>query len=440
MAEIRPFRGVRYNQQLVKNLADVICPPYDVITPQQKETFYQSHNYNMIRLEYGRELPGDDALDNCYTRAAATLQQWLNQGILEVDAAPAIYLHDHYFQFEGQRRKRRGIFVCVRLEEWERGVVRPHEETAREAKADRLNLLRVCRANLSAIYALYDDTGQRIADALAPTEQRPPLLSLTTGEGESHLVWAITEPGSIRQLTSNFSAQPIYIADGHHRYETALAYRRERQALSPAEGEAADFVMMALVDATDPGIVILPVHRLVRGLPNSVIGGLRDRLGNFFKLESFPLNGSDPSQFIGSFLSRMQSCDDSPSLLGLFNLEQSCFYLLRLRDSEVMRREVPGRYSETYRRLGVSIFHHIVLGKLLSGEQGWEEEVGVLYSHDASEAVKRVSTGEYQLLFLLNPLSVSTVQAVADNMERLLQKATYFYPKQPAGLVLNLLR
>ncbi len=375
-------------------------------------------------------------MNNRYVRAATTLQQWLERGILKADSTPAIYLHDHYFEFGGERIRKRGIIARLRLEEWGRGVILPHEETASEAKVDRLNLLRACHTNLSAVSLLYDDPGQRIATTLALQEEQEPVISLTAGRGESHRVWAITEPEVIHRIASSLAPQPLYIVDGHHRYETALVYQRERRAYS--SGEASDFIMATLTDSANPGIIILPIHRLVRGLPASTLEGLKGELEAFFELQPFSFDGADPLRSINSFLSRMQRQDDPQSLLGIFGLETSCLYFLRLRDIRVIETEIPEHRFEAHRGLGVSIFNHIVKGKLLGGvSQQGGGEAGFTYSHDTIDAVKRVLSGEYQLLFLLNPLAFNIIRVIAQGGERLPGKSTYFYPKQPTGLVIN---
>ena len=222
MAEIRPFQGVHYQQPLTKDWPAVICPPYDIIPPQLQQELYLKSEYNFVRLEFGRELPQDTITDNKHTRAATTMEQWLKQGILEVDEAPAIYLHDHYFTHQGKEYKRRGIVVRVRLEEWDKMVVRPHEGTTIEAKDDRLSLLRGLQANTSPILALFEDRGQQISALVATQERSEPLMNLRNVDGEGHIVWAITEPEIVNQISSSLAEQPLYIADGHHRYESAL--------------------------------------------------------------------------------------------------------------------------------------------------------------------------------------------------------------------------
>ena len=212
MADIRPFRGVRYDRSLVGDPATVICPPYDIINPQMQSELYQESEYNFVRVEFNRELPEDTDRDNRYTRAAATLEQWLKQGILKIDKAPAIYLHDHCFTHQGKEYRRRGIIARVRLEKWDKMVVRPHENTMSRPKSDRLSLLWALQANTSPVFALYEDRGKQISTLLAAREQDKPVISLDTGDGEKHEVRAITGAETINQLCSALANQPLYVA------------------------------------------------------------------------------------------------------------------------------------------------------------------------------------------------------------------------------------
>lgn len=208
MAEIHPFLGVHYNQRTVKDLADVICPPYDVISPQLQQELYQRNEHNFIRLEHNRELPQDTTTDNKYTRAAAVLERWLKQGVLVADETPAIYLHDHYFHHGGREYRRRGIIAGVRLQEWADNIVRPHEGTLSEHTDDRLSLLWVCQANTSPVLALFEDKGQ-VSPLLTQKEKSPPLLSSSEVDGERHDLWVINEPEVLRQIYDSLSAQPL---------------------------------------------------------------------------------------------------------------------------------------------------------------------------------------------------------------------------------------
>ena len=438
MAEIHPFRGVRYDKSLVNDLSAVICPPYDIITPQMEQELYLKSEYNFVRLESGRELPPDTITDNKYTRSAATLEQWLNRGILKVDEAPAIYLHDHYFTYQGRRYKRHGIVARVKLEEWDKMVVRPHEGTLAEPKNNRLSLLWALQANTSPILALFEDQGHQVSSLLAAQEPKQPLINLSSVSGESHNVWAITEPAVINQICGSLSHQPLYIADGHHRYESALTYQRERRVCSPSVSgnETFNFVMMMLVDFSDPGLIILPPHRLIRGMSKLTLDGLMARLRSLFEVVELPLSMPDVWQQVDDLLTGMKSGETNRVGLVLFGLATERLFVLRLRDLATVTQMMPYFHGDLYKRLDISIVDHIILEKLL--ELSSDKEGAMLgYSYDRQEAVNRVLQGEYQLAFLLRPVQGDVIKAVADAGDRLPRKSTYFYPKVPAGLVFS---
>ncbi len=433
MAEIHPFRGLHYNQSLINDLPVVICPPYDIITPQMQQELYLSSEYNFVRLECGRALPQDTVTDNKYSRSAATLEQWLNQGIIEVDEAPAIYLHDHYFRYQGKEYRRRGIIACVRLEEWDKMVIRPHEGTLAEPRDDRLSLLWSLQTNTSPILALFEDQGQRISSLLAAQERTRPLISLNSTDGENHSVWAITAPEIINQISGSLAGQPLYIADGHHRYASALTYRRERRDYSPSSSadEAFNFVMMTLVDLADPGLIILAPHRLVRGISKPVLDGLMAKLEAFFEIGKLPLSMPGVWQQVDEVLA-----DSNGVRLVFFGLVAEHLFVLRLRDAAAVSQIMPYFHSELYRRLDVSIVDHVILETLLEIDSG-SEDAKIAYCYDRQDAVNKVLDGEYQLAFFLSPAKAELIKAVADAGDKLPRKSTYFYPKAPAGLVFN---
>ncbi len=434
VADIRPFRGIRYDQSVVNDLAAVICPPYDIVTPQMRQELYHRSGYNSIRLEDGWGSPQDTATDNRYTRSAATLEQWLKQGVLRIDEEPAIYLHDHYFTYQGKEVKRRGMLVCVRLETWDEMVVRPHEGTLTEPSNDRLSLLWALQVNTSPILALFENQGPQVSTLLATQERREPIISSSSAYGERHHVWAITEPGVVDQLCRGLADQPLYIADGHHRYESALTYRRERRACSPSvtEDEAFDFVLMELVDFADPGLIILPPHRLVRGISGATLSGLMAGLRSFFEVEELPLGASDVWQQVDEFL----AVEADEVRLVLFGLARDHLLLLRLCDLAITSQMMPYFHSEIYKRLAVSVVDHIILEKLLGLGSGSEEAI-LGYSYDMVNAVQRVLDQEYHLALLLSPVRAEVIKAIADAGDRMPRKSTYFYPKLPAGLVFN---
>ncbi len=438
MAEVYPFRGVRYNQRIVSDLTTVICPPYDIITPQMQQELYQRSQYNFVRLEFGRELPTDTATVNKYSRSVATLEQWLEQDILKVDEVPAIYLHDHYFTYQGRKYRRRGITCRVRLEEWDKKVVRPHEGTLVEPKSDRLNLLWALQANTSPILALFEDEGQRLSSLLAQQEPGQPIISLGHASGESHNVWAFSKPEVLNQISSILAHQPLYIADGHHRYESALTYWRERRACSsPLSGdEVFSFVMMTLVDFSDPGLVILPAHRLIRGLSKSTLSGLMPTLETFFEIEELPLRMPGVWQLVDDLLADTKVDERNQVRLVVFGLAAECLIVLKLRAFTTTSQMMSYFHSELYKRLDVSILDHIILEELLGLNS--DREAAILgYCYDRQDAVNRVLDQEYQLAFLLSPVKAEVIKAIADTGDRMPRKSTYFYPKLPAGLVLN---
>ncbi len=431
MAEIRPFHGIRYNQAQVEDLAAVICPPYDVINLPVQQELYRRSEYNFVRLEFGRELPQDKDTDNKYHRAAATLGKWL-EDVLEFDKTPAIYLHDHHFTHQEREYRRRSIICLVKLEEWSEMVVRPHEGTLSEPTGDRLSLLWALEANTSPILALFEDNERSIASLLAARSQGEPMLDINTGGGEGHRLWAITDTEAVSRISSNLAQQPLYIADGHHRYESALAYQRERRTYCSAvpEEEPFDFVMMTLVDFSDPGLVILPAHRLVRGMSKSTLNELITRLGTFFEVEEVPLNMTNISRQVNDLLVE----ETGEVKLILYGLIKEHLLVLKLRDYSTVSPMIPYFHSELYKRLDVSIVDHVILEELL-GLSHDMAGVSLDYSYDGLEAINRVLDQEYQLAFIVSPLRPEAVKAIADSGDRMPRKSTYFYPKVPAGLV-----
>ena len=433
MAEIRPFRGIHYDQSVINDLSTVICPPFDTITPQLQEELYSRSQHNFVRLESAREFPQDTDTDNRYIRSAATLARWLDEGVLRSDREPAIYLHDHYFWHQRREYRRRGLIARVKLEEWEKMVIRPHEGTLAEPKDDRLKLLWALQANTSSILAMFEDPGNEISSLLATLERDRPLLSTGKTNGERHTLWAVTRLDSINQLSSKLANQPLYIADGHHRYSSALMYRHDRLASLPSTSgdEPFNFVMMTLVALDDPGLIILPPHRLVGGIPASVMDSLMDRLDVFFEIEEWPLSISNVWRRIDDLLVepgevRLVFCGPAAEHL----------FLLRLRDASAISQIMPYFHSELYRSLDVSIIDHLILEKLLGLGIGTSSGK-VAYTYERQDAVKKVADGDYQLAFLLKPVSAELIKAVADIGDRMPGKATYFYPKAPSGLVFN---
>ena len=432
MAEIRPFRGLRYNKRLVQDISSVICPPYDIITPEMAQELHHRSEYGFIKLEHGQQLPSDTDEDNKYTRSAATLRNWLEEGVLKPDVLPALYLHQHCFSHNGSGYRRRGIIAAVRLEEWDRMVIRPHENTRVKPKSDRLNLLWALQANTSPVFAMFEDRGRQIASLAADQEQEPPIIEIT-GSGEEHRIWAVTDPEIVSRIAACLSDRPLYIADGHHRYESALNYRKERLTCSPSASgdEDFNFVMMELVDFTDPGLIILSPHRLVRGLSKVALGELNSKLAALFQIEELPLRAPDISRQIDDLLAG--DTTDRVRIV-LFGLSPGNLLLLDMSDFAAAGQMMPCFHSELYNRLDVSIVDHVILEKMI-GMTGEHEETALDFNHDKTDVINRVLNHEYQLAFFLGPVKADVIRAIADAGDRMPRKSTYFYPKPPSGLV-----
>ncbi len=423
MAEISPFQGIRYNQQIIKDMAAVICPPYDIISPEEQQGYYQKSDYNIIRLEHGMKLPEDQETSSRHNRARNTFVQWLKDGILQVDTIHTFYIYEQGFTYKDTKKKRRGLIACVMLESWENNVVFPHENTVPGIKSDRLDLMRACNANISPIMGLYEDPGQKIAKLMLEKMKPSKLLIDITQGGETHKVWKANEPEFVQRVSYFMSPKPIYIADGHHRYETALAYRDERRQASPSYrgDEAFNFIMMTLIPFSDPGLVVLPIHRLVRGIPPETLLGLKDRLSEFFEIVSSPLKQTELK-------------DERNTAIRILGLEPGNVLNLMLRQSVSLDDIMPEHRSGAYKKLEVSIVEHLIMGKML-GCQGGSDAVS--YTADPEEVGRLVEDGQYQIAFLLNPLPVSSIKEIADANDRMPGKSTYFYPKLPTGLVVN---
>jgi uncharacterized protein (DUF1015 family) len=434
VADVQPFRGLHYKKSLIKDFATVICPPYDIISPSFHEELHKRSEYNFIRLEDARTLPQDTPNDNKYTRSAVTLRQWLAQRVLIPERKPAIYLHDHYFQHMGKEQRRRAIMARVRLEEWETKVVRPHEGILGAARDDRLNLLWALQVNTSPVLAMYEDKRKRLAALLESQEELKLVINATMPDGERHIVRPITDADIVRQISAHFANLTLYIADGHHRYTSALTYRREKAATTPntSPDDAFNFVMMTLVSFSDPGLVILAPHRLIRGIEKSVIDNLETRLTEFFEITKLPLDTSDIWQKVDRFMALTGPVRFSCLMTGADHL---C--ILTLKEHSIDGQTMPLFHSELYRKLDVSVIDHIILEKILGLGIGGSDETKISYSYDRQDAVNRVLKQEYQLAFFLKPVKPELIKAVADAGDKMPRKSTYFYPKAPAGLVVN---
>jgi uncharacterized protein (DUF1015 family) len=440
LAEIRPFLGLRYQVSYVRDLAVVISPPYDIISPQEQRALYTRSPYNVVRLEYGVERPSDSDTDNRYTRAAEDLRRWTAEGILAHDQRPALYVYDQEFRHRGALHRRRCLLARVRLEEWAAGVVRPHESTMARPKEDRLNLLRATRANLSPVLALYRDQDQRIAQTLDEALAGKAPAGVAKLGDDRHTLSVIDDEGALARLTGLFESLPFYVADGHHRYETALNYRKEQREARPTwtGDESENFALLGLTADTDPGLLVLPIHRLVQ-LPQMDEDPLQT-LARYAAVERVDGGPEEPDAALERLLSVMAERGRSTSAFGLSLPGDDRLFLVTVDDAAgLVHRLCPDCPTE-WRNLDVAVLHFALLGMVLRVNPDPIEEGGsVATIEDAREAYRAVRDGRYSAAFLLNPVPVAQVLAIADAGRRMPRKSTFFHPKLATGLVINTL-
>ncbi|HEY8476273.1 MAG TPA: DUF1015 domain-containing protein [Chloroflexota bacterium] len=430
MAEVRSFRGLRYNQRVVGDMARVVSPPYDVIAPEERRRYADASPYNIVRLELPEAQPGDATGEERYERAARSLRTWRAEGVLLQEDQPALYFYEHDFPLGERTLTRRHLIARVRLEDWDRGVVLPHERTMAGPKADRLQLLRACATSVSPIMALYRTGEPSLADVWEIVRTRPPDVAFSDEEGE-HRLWVALDPDLQRTVSSRFEDARLYIADGHHRYETALRYRDEqRDARGRVDPEAPfEFTMMVLVEMGDPGLVILPTHRMVHDLDGSVEAMVAS-IAPYVTREPLASSPEEALDELPRLLRALEQAGQDGTAFGVCGPRPTGFALLRVRDRAAVDRLLPGGRSAAWRSLDVAVLHGLLLEPLV--ERGARLE----FTRSARAAVEAVVAGACSAAFLLNPTRVEQVVAVAEAGDRMPEKSTYFYPKPPTGLVL----
>ncbi|MBL9122021.1 MAG: DUF1015 domain-containing protein [Planctomycetaceae bacterium] len=430
MAEIQAFRGLRYDLAHVGSLSDVIAPPYDVIGPDLQKALYEKHPANVIRLILNRDEPGDNDSQNRYSRAARFLANWQSEGVLFSESQPSLYVYHQVFEHNWQQFTRRGFMGRTRLERFGEGNIYPHEETMSGPKQDRLLLTRACRANLSQIFGLYPDPENEAQELLEAAIQGRPPIEATDHLGVLHRIWPIADPQVVSAVAQVLGPKPIFIADGHHRYETACNYRDElaaQGALDPRH--PANYVLMMCVGMSDPGMVVLPTHRLFRGLPKLSSGELIKSLGDAFTTR-IAGEGSDLADTIWEEI----ELEGDQGTLGFFTQADERWVIARITAAGRRRMaELAPEHSEPWQGLGVSILHRLVIETLLNGK----DLPKPTYVHLVSEVVEELESGEYPLAALVMPATLEHIETISKNRERMPAKSTYFYPKLLSGLVIH---
>lgn len=444
MALIAPFRALRYNPAKIQHLEEVVTPPYDVIDLQAQAAFASKNPYNMIHLDLSKNFSAEQLTEARYRQARETFAKWQEEGVLVRDNEPTIYLyHTEYSLPSGKRLTRKGLLCLVQLAEFAEGVVKPHEKTFSGVTSDRLSLLDTCHAQFSPIFSLYPDAQGRIMTLLEGACSGEPLASVTDHDGCRHTIRAVTDPAILAQVRAQFAEKSLYIADGHHRYTTALQFRA---LMRKRLGEVADdspynHTMMYLCGMEDPGLSVLPTHRLVR-MPEAVdMAGLMARLAPSFIVEE--ITGGSRETLVVEVLARMAENSGSATMFGLYHPQEDRCLLLTLKDG-IIDETLGAKQPASLRELDVVVLSDLILDRLLQLDHGRCEREGLVdYYSDPDTALDiAIKEGESRtdrspLVFLMNPTLVSQVKRVADEGLVMPHKSTYFYPKLLTGLLLN---
>jgi uncharacterized protein (DUF1015 family) len=434
MADIQAFRAYRYDLGRVGALSDVIAPPYDVIDAGLQQALYDRSPHNVIRLILEKESPADTEHDNRYTRSANTLRNWLSDDILIQDSARSLYVYHQDFEVEGKTFTRKGFLARVRLEPFGTGRIYPHEETLSGPKADRLKLFHATNMNLSPVFGLYPDTEETVMKALESAVGRSLPIQATDHLGVVSKIWPVTNQQTISAVTGTMSTKPVFIADGHHRYETGLRYLEDRRATGEVKDNdhTANFILMMMVSMSDPGLLILPTHRLISGLPDLSAERLAELLGSHFTVEKVG-TGDEGMRSAWELI----EADGSQNLLGFGTVKDGVWQLARCKAPQEMAK-LAAQHSEAWRNLAVAVLHVLVLDRLVV--PGLNAQPKCQYVHLLREVQEAVAARQCQLAALVPPARMEHVEAIAGNLEKMPPKSTYFYPKLLSGLVFNSLK
>lgn len=435
MARIAPFGAWRYNPEKIPELSKVTSPPYDVIDRKQQAELHRRDPFNVIRLELGEDLPGDNEKENKYTRAARFLKDWQREGVLVRDPRPSVYLYHHCFRgLNGDKITRKGLVVLLYLEPLGGGVVFPHEETFPKHKKDRLELLRACKAQFNPVFSIFPDPAGEVREFLEPPRPEPDLL-VSDAQGVDHVVWSVDDPEFIKGLVKAMAPKPVFIADGHHRYETALRFRSE-QAQDKNPAHPSNWTLMYLSPMEDPGLIVFPTHKLVRGLRDFSPQGFLKDLERDFHLEELPFLPRGEPQARSELLARMKTLARESLSIGLALPGKESYWVIRPKDSSKVQSSL-GHLDQPLRRLDVTLLHELILKKRMGIDIARQGQSHLLFSHDLGEALDTAFRKKVQAAFLMNPIPVEALKQVAAAGCKMPQKATYFYPKLLSGLLIR---
>ena len=422
MAEIKAFKGMRYSGD-AGAICQLCCPPYDIISDTQRQEFLDTNPNNIIRLELPK---GDEP----YKTASEILKMWQDKGVLVKEDKPAIYIYEEEFTAYGVRKSIKGIIARVKVEEFSKGIILPHEFTLSKAKEDRFNLMKATNCNFSQIYALYMDEAHTTLNTIDDNSKDDAVLEFTDNDNVTHRLWIVTDEAVIEKLVADFADRKLYIADGHHRYETALNYRNYcRENGISKEGDAQDYQMIYLVDMEHPGLVVFPTHRLVRDLESFNKENILEQCKDYFEVEE----KSDVENMEKDLDVLYQQ---GKKAFGFF-CGGDIWVQLTLKSFDSIKELLPD-LSKASQELDVTVLHTLILEKIFGiDKENMANQINLTYTKYFREAIDGVNNKEFQCAFILNPTRVTEIRDVALAGEKMPQKSTYFYPKMITGMVMN---
>jgi len=431
MVEISPFTGLMYNQKKISKLEDVTSPPYDIISEEMQKKLYDNHPNNFVRLILGKQYPDDNDNNNRYTRAKDYYNKWIKESILIKSDKPAIYPYKIEYNANNQKKIMSGFFTLLKLDP-DYKYVKAHERTLSKPKADRLNLMRACNTNFEPIQLLYMDSEDKIKKKIDKNINAP-VADVIGYDNFNHKLWKIDDQDIISQIQDELKDKILFIADGHHRYQTAINYAKEIKDKTGNNDENASFNyrMVVLVNIFDKGLSIFPTHRLIKKSDINV-NLLLEKLNEYFTIEkkTFDIKIENDVEISKKIKKEIKTTKQHKFAMYIKNK----FYILTLKDERIMDRFAKDR-SKTWRTLDVSILHKIILEHLMGINPDNIEDY-VKYTRVDEEAIKFVNEGKYDLSFLMNATKIDELKAIAEANEHMPQKSTYFLPKMLSGLVM----
>ncbi|MGA1845001.1 MAG: DUF1015 domain-containing protein [bacterium] len=442
MAEIKSFTGIIYNKDTIANLSLVIAPPYDVISPEHQDHLYEQSPYNIVRIIKGKESPEDDESDNTYVRANRYFQQWLGEGVLREEPEEAIYAcQDEYRLPNGTKNVRKGFLALFRLEDFGTGTIYPHERTLAGPKEGRLRLMKACSANFSAVFSLYSDPERRVEHIMEEVCTSPPDIEILSQERILHRVWKVTDPKHCDAIVKAMAGQRIFIADGHHRYETALNYRRLMRDTQGDTGrvEPYDYCLMYFSNTDDEGLSILPYHRMINNISSDLLETLPERAKEWCDVKHISFDGIAVTEAAArKNLVRLMALMGSKRPAFGYYTGGRRYTLLVLKHHTDIDDIVPGGGSRAWKSLDVNILHSLIFERILGiSAEDFERKGTLSFTPDMIKAIDCVNMKSVQAAVFVNPTGIEQVKVVALNGEKMPQKSTFFYPKIPTGLVMR---